>query len=442
MRVYLFISKQGDAIPIAQRIAEEGHRVLFYINDPKARRAGDGLVDKHKESGVAISEGGRINNTVVSSLLSPTPDCIVFDMVGSGFGKLADKLAKKFPVVGGNAWGDHIELDRAFGAKVMHTMKINYPETFVFSGGDTYKRAIDFVKGRREAYVYKPSGNQPTTTTYVGEGPDDTIGMLEFYSKEIMADFELQTKKSGIEISMELWFNGKDVVNVNYTMEEKTLMEGGKGPKAGCMGSVVWMGSQKDKLFREGIGRLVPLLRKVKYRGPIDLNTIVDEKQLWGLEFTARFGYDAIFILLEMYKGKINDLLYGIASGVQREMKFKSNLGLGMSMGIPPFPLVGVEPDLYKDVPIQGFNAHNLKHIWIYDVYKKKEKYLASGNGGNIGTVTARGDDIAGWSPIRDAKRRVLRTINRLVIPDLMYRRDIGDRVEGERTTLRKWGWI
>jgi len=440
MRVYTFVSKQGDSIPIAQRIAQEGHRVQFYINDKDAREVGNGIVEKHKEAGVLVAPSGKVDNKVLDNLLSPTPDCIIMDMVGNGFGVAADKYRRAgIPVIGGCEWGDRIELDRPFGAKVMQTTGINSPKSHVFTD---YAKAIAFVKKTRDVYVYKPSGNQPTTTTYVAQGPEDLIGMLEFYSKDIHEEFELQEKVQGIEISTELWFNGKDVLNVNHTMEEKALMEGGKGPKTGCMGSVVWIGNEKSRIYKESLGKLIPLLKKIKYKGPLDINAIVNKDHFWGLEFTARFGYDAIFILLEMMKNKINDLLYSTATGTYIPVKFKANIGIGIDLAIPPYPLADCDPGLYKDTLIQGLNKHNLKHVWTYDVYKKKERYLASGNGGDIGTVTARGDDIQGFSPLRDAKRRAMRTINNLVIPDVMYRTDIGNRVEREREQLVKWGWM
>ncbi len=163
MRVFTFISKNGDSLPIAQRVAQEGHRVQFYINDDRARRLGDGLVDKHPEKGILISKGGSTNSKVLEKILHPRPDCIVMDMVGTGFGRLADRLRKSgTPVIGGSEWGDRIELDRPFGAKVMHTTGINYPLSNVFTD---YKKAIEFVRDTRKPDVYKPSGNQPSTTT-------------------------------------------------------------------------------------------------------------------------------------------------------------------------------------------------------------------------------------------------------------------------------------
>ena len=425
---------------MVQRVTEEGHRAILYINEKDCRRIANGLVEKHEVKEVLVDEEGNLNKEVLNSLLKPVPDCIVFDMVNYGYGKAADILRKKgYPVIGGSEWQDKVELDRLYGAKVMKTLGIKTPETIAFTD---YDKAIKFVEAQQKIYVFKPQGNQGNMTTYVAQGPDDLIGMLEFYKTRVNEEFQLQEKKDGVEISSEIWFNGKEVINSNFTMEEKALMEGGKGPKTGCMGSVVWNGDTTCRLFKEGVGRLVPLLRKLKYIGCIDLNAIVDKENVWGLEFTARFGYDAIYIFMEMMKGRINDLLYGVATGVTRTIEFKSSVGMGVLLAVPPYPDNDGNLDLYKDVLIQGLNPQILKHFWGDDIYKKGEDYLLSGNGGRIATITARGDDVSGYSPIRDAKRRVYRTINNIIIPDVMYRSDIGDRVQGDKEKLKNWGWI
>jgi phosphoribosylamine--glycine ligase len=207
------------------------------------------------------------------------------------------------------------------------------------------------------------------------------------------------------------------------------------------MGSAVWLGSDTSRLYKEGVGRMVSALEKINYRGPIDLNTIVTHDKLYGLEFTPRFGYDALFVLLEMYKGRISDLFYGVATGALNKMEFRSEWGLGIDLCVPPYPL-HFEPDLYKDVLIQGIADENKRHLWLYDVQRVEDRYLCAGCGGDIGAVTARGDKVGSFSPLRDAHRRVMRTISNLVIPDVMYRRDIGERVASEHKQLLEWGWL
>ena len=209
-------------------------------------------------------------------------------------------------------------------------------------------------------------------------------------------------------------------------------MEGDKGPKA-AMGTVMWLGSSTSKLFQQSLGKLIPLLIKIGYVGPLSLETNVTESVLCGKRFISRFNYGAIFILLEMLKGRINDLLYSTAIGLCKPLGFKSKLGMGVRLM--------VMPDAPKST-IQGLNKHNLKHFWSYDVYKDGNEYCINNNGGNIGTVTARGDEVHGFSSLRDAKRRAMRTVNNIVIEDVMYRTDIGNRVERKKTQLRTWGWI
>ena len=93
MRVFTYIRPNGDSIPIAQRIEQEGHRVQFYINAEDARRAGDGLITKHSESGELVSKGGRLNSQVLDKVLHPSPDSDVtrasWVMLPTG---LADRL--------------------------------------------------------------------------------------------------------------------------------------------------------------------------------------------------------------------------------------------------------------------------------------------------------------------------------------------------------------
>ena len=364
-------------------------------------------------------------------------------MIAKGFGKVADMARKQRPVVGASLWGEVAELDRPYGAKVMKLAGINIPRTYAFN---SISDGIKFVENTNKPYVFKPSGNLPSATTYVAQGSADLISIMEFYGDEV-GKFELQEKVEGIEVSSELWFNGKESVNVNHTMEEKTFMEGGFGPKVGSMGSVVWNGSKASKLYTEGIGRLEETLRRVGYKGPIDLNTIITKDKLYGLEFTCRMGYDAIFPFNELLRDKFSDLVYGIATGVGgREVQMRRGYAMGVVFAIPPFP-TNLEPwpevakDVCKDRPIFGLSKENLKHIWIGDVYKKGNQYLCSGVNGILGTVTAHGDT-PGENPLREARRRCYRTLSNLIIPDMMYRRDIGDRVLRDRAYLEQWGWV
>lgn len=237
----------------------------------------------------------------------------------------------------------------------------------------------------------------------------------------------------GIAISVDVWFNGRDVQGINYSIVDYNLMEGGKGPITSGMGTVMWIGHVADNLFKRTVGKLLVALEKVDYKGNITMGMLVHEDKVQILNISAGINYNTMPILAELYSGKINDLIYGIASGVNKEMRYKSNLGMGVVLGVHPFPCTdchhGREP-----LDIVGLNKHNLKHFWMDD--PKAHKH------GRLGMITARGDSVQGFSALRDAKRRVARTISNLTIPEVMYRLDIGNKVEHERSQLRKWQWL
>ncbi len=431
---FLFISKQGDGWTIAQRLKKEGNKVEVYIDDKDSRLVGDGLVQKSK-----VDAGLTRDKSKLRELLLFKPDVIVFDMVGNGLGKIADELRKDgYNVIGDSIWADRIELDRPYGYKVMKIHKINTPKTYVFTN---YDDAIKFVENKDKPFVFKPSNNMPTYTTYVSKGSEDLIGILESYSTKIKGEFELQERVDGIEVSTELWFNGDTVANVNHTMEEKSLMNDGIGMKTGCMGDVVWRGNTNSRLFKEGIGKMVSTLRKIDYRGMIDLNTIVTKDKLYALEFCPRFGYNAIFSFFELLDGSIGNLLHGIAGGSLYSIELKVGFGMSVTLALPPYPIDKCE-DYSKDTILQGFNPGNLRHTWFYDVYKKSGVLMSAGNSGDIGAVTAYSNITDVPQSIREVRRRVYRTISNLTIPNVMYRTDIGSRVIRDYNTLKEWGWI
>ncbi len=377
MRVFTIIGEAGDNVSLASRIQAEGHRCLVYINNQRSRGIGEGLVEKHPEEGMLVTSGGEVDTFILDKLLVPRPDCIIID--GTGFGKVADILIKRgYPVIGGSVWSDKMHSDESYNNTVTRMMGIP-----IFNGE-----------------------------------PMD-----------------------GIEVGTELWFNGTEVTGVTHSIIDKEFMVEGIGPNVGCMGNVVWAGFTGSKLFKNGVGKFLPALKKVNYRGPVSFCTLVNSSKLYGLEFAAHIGSDNLYVLLEMVKSRVNDLFYSTATGVSKEVKYKSNWGMGVKISILPFPL---DCDCYttKGHPIGGVNKYNEKHIWFYDVCKKNGELVASDNGGEIGTVTARGDTVGDWSPVRDAKRRIMRTISNLEIPDLMYRVDVGDRIQREYSQLIKWGWL
>jgi phosphoribosylamine--glycine ligase len=211
-------------------------------------------------------------------------------------------------------------------------------------------------------------------------------------------------------------------------------MEGDKGPQTGCMGNVVFL-SEGDRLTDLVLEPLTPLLRKEGYVGPIDVNCIIANDGVYFLEFTTRFGYDAIQALSELFKIPLFDFLYGIASK-QCELKEREDylnmIAIAVRLTLPPYPAENV--DKWRNIKVLEIEPAARRHVWLSDVIRKNNDEVVGGVDGVIGCVTARGESI------RECKRRVYRTIDNIVInQDVQFRRDIARNFEDLKDRFDRW---
>jgi phosphoribosylamine--glycine ligase len=368
-------------------------------------------------------------------------DLVLADMVKMG--KTCDELASKGKLVlGGGVFNDKAELDRDYGEKAWsYLTEANKPNTSARTA-DTIKVAtkaqlLETLKKATTPQVVKPLGNKPPELTMVSSDVDNRtiISIATKLGEEIMPCI-VQEKIDGVEISTEGWFNGREWIKpFNHTMEKKRFMEHNKGPNVGCMGNLVWL-AKSNKLTKTVLEPLEPLLAKVGYVGPLDVNCIVTKDTAYFLELTARFGYDAIQTLFELLKRPIFDTLYGVASGSLKAFDYTDEYAMGVRLSVHPYPAEeGTER--WKGVQLLNVAEEAKKHVWLADVMKSNDVDCCAGVDGVLGCVTARGDSI------RECRRRVYRTVNNIVIhQDVQYRADVDDGVEESIRRLVEWGWL
>lgn len=164
---------------------------------------------------------------------------------------------------------------------------------------------------------------------------------------------------------------------------------------------------------------MAPILAEHEYVGPIDLNSVVNEDGVWGLEFTPRFGYDALPALLELVDGQIGPVIAAMARG-----EFPTNLPLvnrraaGLRISIPPYPSEHHHPD--EGIPIRGLTREDREHLYFFDVKLNDANHLVSTNAfGAIVTITGVGDGVT------DAFVGPMEIAKRAKIPQKQYRTDL-----------------
>lgn len=409
----LMLSKNGDGLGIAQKLVEEGHEVNVWIKEPGFKFAGMGIVNR--------VTGWRPH--------LPSADFVIADMVG--FGNIA-KTLDKFEVMhfGFNEIADTVELDRSKQMELFRKVGISIPETHEFS---TPNEALDLLDewGGAKGWVVKPSGNLDTGRTYHAHDKDTYKWVLEQYSGS--QSLVVQRFMDGVEISTEGWFNGsKWLEPFNHTFEEKRLFPNNLGPNTGCMGNVV-VQAGNDKLVKE-LKKLTTFLSLANYRGPVDLNCIVNEQGIFALELTPRLGYDAIEALHEIMNEPMTDLLMGVASGSKENIRLKDGfVSMAVRLAIPPYPFKKADPN-ERGLPIKGLpSTKTLAHYYLTDVHKERDKYKWAASDGALMKITGSAKSV------KSARQLTMQRVKKVDVMGAFWRDDIGSRVDSDVKQLQEW---
>lgn len=414
----LLVSQDGVGSWFCLRLLEEGNNVDYYLQKKEYKNILGGIV--------------------------PTPmlvkpdfskyDLVLFDLTGQPL--LADESYFAAPTIGDSSIATLLEEDRMYGIKIMEEVGIEVPPYEVFSDIASAKK---FIRQTNKRYVFKPSGDQDTASTYVADSAQDLLEYLDKLSSDTKGvEFLLQEVVTGTEISTEAYFNGTSFCLINSTLEEKKFMNDGKGPNTGCAGNLVWCYEQHEPwIFREGLGKMKDFLTSVNYRGMIDLNCIVTSNQLYGLEWTPRFGYDASPTLNSLITSNIGTFYHDVAtSNPNPKYTIGYRFAASVRLSIPPYPteMQGFNPE---DVPVKGLTYEDcIRGCYLYDVKEEKEDLVTAGHSGFVCSPIAVGDTI------REAFDFVKAKIDMIKIPNKQYRTDIHKRTFERYRILQAQGWL
>ncbi|PIQ74384.1 MAG: phosphoribosylamine--glycine ligase [Candidatus Portnoybacteria bacterium CG_4_8_14_3_um_filter_44_10] len=423
---FLFVSKDALINDIAWQTVKEGHDVKYFIEEKGESDITDGFVPKTENWEQEIEWA----------------DVIVFDDV-LGHGTKAEKLRKAGKkVVGGTAYTDRLEDDRAFGQEELknHGVKILPYREFT-----DFDEAINYIRTNPDEYVIKPCGEAANYKglLFVGQEKDgsDVIRVMEAYKRvwsKVIKTFQLQRKVRGVEIAVGAFFTGKEFVYpISINFEHKKLFVGNIGPATGEMGtSMFWTG--QNRLFNETLKKLEGKLAEENYIGYIDINCIVNGQGIYPLEFTCRFGYPTISIQQEGIINPIGEVLYALANGENPNLQVKKGFQVGVRVVVPPFPFKDKKIfDSYsKEATIVFKQKNGLDGIHIEDVKIINNQWVVTGSTGTALIVVGTG------LTMREAKKQAYARIQNILIPNMYYRTDIGDRWYEEGDKLRSWDII
>jgi phosphoribosylamine---glycine ligase len=362
-----------------------------------------------------------------------------------------DRLRKQgYAVFGGSALGDRLETDRYHAQEIFKKHGI---KTVPYRSFQKIEDAIAFVKRKPRPWVIKQNAKAPKSMNYVGQLPDgrDVISTLEGYALNNRSDAEpldLQERIDGVEIGVARYFNGKDWVGpIEMNIEYKRFFPGNLGPMTSEMGTLAWYDGEdaKNRLFQETLAKLKPYLQEIDFRGDIDINCIVNETGAYPLEATPRFGSPIVQLHTEFNSSPWGEFLLAVARGEPYNLKWRKGYGVVVLLAVPPFPYTrkmrGVSSDGVNIYFRDDMRESDMKHVHFEEVSarpgRKKDRLYISDWCGYVLYVTEMG------KTVDEARKRTYKLVEKIVIPKMFYRDDIGRSfIERDEKLLRRWGYL
>jgi phosphoribosylamine---glycine ligase len=433
-----FLFRSSDNFCLAQcvRVQAEGNKVKLSTDMPGFDEMGDGLIEK------SVSFDRDVD----------WADCVVYDVQAGPLPAEADKIRRKKPTIGASELGGELEHNREFGIDFARQGGMKVPEVETFKGVGAFRKAREYLqsKPRETVWVFKVNKKAPEGVgTYVSkDGRAEMLRMLEYYesryhSEGMAANFILCRKIDGVEVSTEAWFNGSDFFLPNHTIERTKFFPGDLGEKVGCTGNVVWA-LPEAPLYQKLLSPLRGALAG-KFVGPLDVNTIIekDSREPVFLEYSPRFGYDAIFGLMELFESDFGQFLYEIATGQTPKPKLFEGFAGDVRITIPPYPAKGRSEKGAEGAGVPIFNYDARKFVrWIHPMevmLDKEDRTVTSGPHGCVLAVSGRGADP---SQAQDAAYGRIGGKSGVYMPNMRYRNDLTDTIAGIYNDLVGTGWL
>jgi phosphoribosylamine---glycine ligase len=152
----------------------------------------------------------------------------------------------------------------------------------------------------------------------------------------------------------------------------------------------------------------------------------VNAAGIWPLEFTCRFGYPGYAILDPLQDTPWGELFHAMATRSSERFASKSGFSVGIVLTTPPFPYSRPAVDEPIGLPVlfdESLTPADRRHIHLCEVGLHNGQLATSGAYGWTMVVTGVSNSIA------HAQQRAIALAEKIFIPNVRYRKDIGSRL-------------
>lgn len=335
---------------------------------------------------------------------------------GNHYPKISETLMKEgHKVWPGGLLQDRMEHDRQFAVELVKKAGIQSPETLEF---ENLKDGIDFLNEHPDdSFVFKPDDQSGEWDTFVPDSEKDENANEELVSylsalPQQSGGFILQRRIKGVEANFEIWVKDGKPFFAFCELESKRKLNDDWGPLVGGAQDVNFLVPLDCAGIQKTVLPLLNLKELKGYTGFLDMNVIIADREVYFLEFCARFGYPShptLFnglairsfpdIMMDMMDGKIKN--------------FEENFKLGFAAGIT----------VSSDKPKKGMPVYVSEDIektfFPYEIYREQDRLYLAGFGEEVGVVVAHG------YTLKEAAEECLKRRNKINYPNRGGRSDL-----------------
>lgn len=424
---FLGIGDSCDLGALYVRLLEQGHEVRVHVANPLCHGTLAGIVTRVDDW---KSELGWVK--------AAGPDGIIlFENVAEQRGNLQDELRREgFNVIGGSAYGDRLENDRGYAQEVLRAFGLSIAAVETFS---QRQDAIAFVQAKPARYVVKFNAGYETYVGQLADGRDVVAFLTGLPAQGETESFVVMEHIAGVEMGVGAYFDGERFLKPScLDWEHKRFFPGDLGELTGEMGTIVTY-DRGSRFHDLTLGRMERLLREGGYCGYINLNTIVNEHGIWPLEFTCRFGYPGYAILDALQVTTWAEMFSAMVRRSADSFATRPGFAAGVVLTTPPFPYGRPEVKVAVGLPVlfQDFGEADYRNVHYGEVGLQNGQLVTSGAYGWTVVVTGLGDTIVRARDEANARA------GKVLIPNVRYRRDIGDKlIAGDFARVEALGYL
>jgi phosphoribosylamine--glycine ligase len=417
----LGVTETCDLGSLYLRLLGDGHDVKVSVSEPLAEGTMAGLVPRVADWRAELDWISADDSGV-----------IIFEAVG--FGALQDELrGGGYTVIGGSAFGDRLEIDRAFALALLEQHGLQVARSREFA---TTHDALADLEANPRRCVFKLCDS--AGDTFVGTLPDgsDIAALLQVKALPSGARFILMDHIDGVETGVGAYFNGERFLRpACLDWEHKRFFAGNMGELTGEMGTVATF-TGSERLFEATLAPLEQLFSDAGHVGWVNLNTIVNRDGIWPLEFTCRFGYPGFAVLEPLQSLRWGNLFQVMVSRSSETLPTLQGFSTGIVLTTPPMPLSRKQVNATVGLPILVGDI-NPAHLHLGEVGLSGTKLVTAGLYGWTAVVSGIGETI------RSSQEAAYLNAAAVTVPEMRYRLDIGDAlISGDFDRLSNWGWL